>query len=607
MVSPTNTLPEAETAVANGGDHIKPSNATNKHRSILPDQPAAKSVNATPIKSPGNVVTKAATTNGDNRERIVVENNDSHNDGVNGTFKESDKRLDNNNTNGSNAIANGKNSEVKQWTNVTATAAVTEPNNDEINNDNEKISSSVETKETQSPIKTPIPAPIPPVNYWEMRMQNAKKVPATSSTITTIDSPSSSAAVADKEKGANENSERRQSVDVSKKEDSPKRGKGKWIPYELPITHSTPLPNHGQKHRRRSEDSVPHTGTRERRTFIEKPFSNNAESVETSTTTMTTSPSVSSSQQNGNSNPRRRASVPPPNGRDQYSRRYSQSAVDNGQLSHHMNNLSFRGGRRGGGRSRPFNGTRSSPRSTSFSYSTGFPQQYGSLFTAKMPPYVYDIELLKYYILQQIEYYFSIENLCKDLYLRSNMDAYGFVDISLLANFNRVRLLTLDENLVREALLHSYIVEVSGDKARKRDGWEMWVLPNQNQQNINEHALAESTYNNDSLVIEEYDEYVEDNDTNSIDDEKKETQELQEQPLQQEQDVVIANTIEKIPTTTSTSTKLNESLSLPSSSSVTPRSSPNSTTPTSTTTTYTHNITNITPENFEPLTATASR
>ncbi|CAG8545893.1 9806_t:CDS:10 [Ambispora gerdemannii] len=475
MVSPTNTQPEAETTISNGA-LVKPSNATVKRGSSLPDQPPLKSVN-TSIKNSGNVVMK--------------------------------------------------NSEMKQSTNVaivTMTDTIIEADTNDETNDNkyEQVSLSAES---QPSTKLPIPAPIPPVNYWEMRkQQNAKRVPKDQSS---WPAPAE-VLIKDKEKEANENSERKQSE--------------KWIPYVLPITHSTPPPNHGQKHRRRSEDSVPHTGTRERRTNVEKPFNSNAESAETSTMTATASPSGSSLQQNGNSNPRRRASVPPPNGREQYSRRYSQSAADNGQLGHHMNNGSFRGGRRGGGRSRPFNGTRAPPRSTTYSYSAGFPQQYGNLFTAKMPPYLYDIEILKYYILQQVEYYFSIENLCKDLFLRSNMDVYGFVDISLLANFNRVKLLTLDENLVREALLHSYVVEVSGDKARKREGWEMWILPNQSQQNRNEDTLAESTYNYDSSIIEEYDN------------------------------------------------ELNESS--------------NSTSTITTTSTYTHNITL---ENFEPLTATASR
>ncbi|GAO51088.1 hypothetical protein G7K_5200-t1 [Saitoella complicata NRRL Y-17804] len=83
------------------------------------------------------------------------------------------------------------------------------------------------------------------------------------------------------------------------------------------------------------------------------------------------------------------------------------------------------------------------------------------------------------YILGQIDYYFSLDNLCKDLFLRRHMDGEGWVAVAFLANFNRVKQLTLDEKVVREACRGSQIVEVSqdGEKARKREGWEMWVVP----------------------------------------------------------------------------------------------------------------------------------
>lgn len=47
-------------------------------------------------------------------------------------------------------------------------------------------------------------------------------------------------------------------------------------------------------------------------------------------------------------------------------------------------------------------------------------------------------------------YYFSVENLCKDLYLRNKMDADGFVSLAEIANFNRIRQITQDIRLVSE-------------------------------------------------------------------------------------------------------------------------------------------------------------
>ncbi|KAI8052590.1 uncharacterized protein B0P05DRAFT_591761 [Gilbertella persicaria] len=96
----------------------------------------------------------------------------------------------------------------------------------------------------------------------------------------------------------------------------------------------------------------------------------------------------------------------------------------------------------------------------------------------KMPAFInVDADTLKMYIMQQIEYYFSIDNLCKDLYLRQQMDSNGFVDLNFIANFNRVKGLSTDINLIREALENSQLLELKHDKIRKREGWEPWLMP----------------------------------------------------------------------------------------------------------------------------------
>mmetsp|Transcript_22284 Transcript_22284/g.26796 ORF Transcript_22284/g.26796 Transcript_22284/m.26796 type:complete len:949 (+) Transcript_22284:403-3249(+) len=81
---------------------------------------------------------------------------------------------------------------------------------------------------------------------------------------------------------------------------------------------------------------------------------------------------------------------------------------------------------------------------------------------------------------QQIEYYFSVENLCKDIFLRAQMDSEGYIPVTIIASFNRVRMLTPDASLISEALKKSTEVELTGDniKIRKKEGWEAWVLPN---------------------------------------------------------------------------------------------------------------------------------
>ncbi|KAI9884374.1 MAG: hypothetical protein M1823_003828 [Watsoniomyces obsoletus] len=81
----------------------------------------------------------------------------------------------------------------------------------------------------------------------------------------------------------------------------------------------------------------------------------------------------------------------------------------------------------------------------------------------------------------QMEYYFSVDNLCKDLYLRKHMDADGFVFLTVIANFNRIRRLTLDMDLIRYACMISPSIELYNGtdgirRIRRRHGWETWVL-----------------------------------------------------------------------------------------------------------------------------------
>lgn len=59
------------------------------------------------------------------------------------------------------------------------------------------------------------------------------------------------------------------------------------------------------------------------------------------------------------------------------------------------------------------------------------------------------------------------------------MDDEGWIPISLLASFKRVQQLHMNEDIVREVLSRSRMVEVNGDWARMGGGqWQVFVLPN---------------------------------------------------------------------------------------------------------------------------------
>uniref|UniRef100_A0A287D4E1 HTH La-type RNA-binding domain-containing protein n=1 Tax=Ictidomys tridecemlineatus TaxID=43179 RepID=A0A287D4E1_ICTTR len=153
---------------------------------------------------------------------------------------------------------------------------------------------------------------------------------------------------------------------------------------------------------------------------------------------------------------------------------------------------SFRGRGRGG-RGRGRGRGRGNPR-VNFDYSYGY-QEHGErtdqpfqteVNTSMMYYYddgtgvqVYPVEeaLLKEYIKRQIEYYFSIENLERDFFLRRKMDEQGFLPISLIAGFHRVQALTTNLNLILEALKDSTEVEVVDEKMRKKVEPEKWPIP----------------------------------------------------------------------------------------------------------------------------------
>lgn len=84
-------------------------------------------------------------------------------------------------------------------------------------------------------------------------------------------------------------------------------------------------------------------------------------------------------------------------------------------------------------------------------------------------------------VTMQLEYYFSIDNLCKDVYLRKHMDAQGFVFLNFIAGFKRIQALTQEFDLLRQACQESEIIEIGrgpdgADRLRRREGWEKWVL-----------------------------------------------------------------------------------------------------------------------------------
>jgi len=81
-------------------------------------------------------------------------------------------------------------------------------------------------------------------------------------------------------------------------------------------------------------------------------------------------------------------------------------------------------------------------------------------------------------LLAQLEYYFDVENLCKDVFLRQHMNEEGWVQLGLIANFNKVKSTTTNGDLIVEVLLSSSKVELDQSRTfvRLRDDWQRWLL-----------------------------------------------------------------------------------------------------------------------------------
>nr|XP_034570755.1 la-related protein 1A [Setaria viridis] len=84
-------------------------------------------------------------------------------------------------------------------------------------------------------------------------------------------------------------------------------------------------------------------------------------------------------------------------------------------------------------------------------------------------------EQLRQVIREQIEYYFSTENLDEDIYLRAQMDEQGWVPLTLIAGFKKVCSTTTDMELILDSILPSTEVDILDGKIRKRVGWERYT------------------------------------------------------------------------------------------------------------------------------------
>merc|ERR1712050_453871 len=68
----------------------------------------------------------------------------------------------------------------------------------------------------------------------------------------------------------------------------------------------------------------------------------------------------------------------------------------------------------------------------------------------------------------QIEFYFSPENLCKDVYLRKHMDDEGWTPLEVIAQFPKVKAYRAKYGEIRASLADSTLLEVNSSNGKMR-------------------------------------------------------------------------------------------------------------------------------------------
>ncbi|GAB2233709.1 hypothetical protein Droror1_Dr00002938 [Drosera rotundifolia] len=121
------------------------------------------------------------------------------------------------------------------------------------------------------------------------------------------------------------------------------------------------------------------------------------------------------------------------------------------------------------------------------SHSHALPHQVGTL--PLEPPHKLD---LRDKIVKQIEYYFSDENLAHDAFTKSKMDDQGWVLISIIADYKKLKSLSKDIPFILEALRSSSKIDIQGDKIRKNGNWSAYVSRITNQTSNKQNDVVEN-------------------------------------------------------------------------------------------------------------------
>ncbi|ODV90977.1 hypothetical protein CANCADRAFT_57356 [Tortispora caseinolytica NRRL Y-17796] len=121
---------------------------------------------------------------------------------------------------------------------------------------------------------------------------------------------------------------------------------------------------------------------------------------------------------------------------------------------------------------------------------SGYPQVPGSFPMVVPPEFMYMPQMVPPMpqglmppaplipIIGQLRYYFSVDNLIKDIYLRGNMNSHGLIPLSVILAFQRIKKFTgNDMAMLKDAVKYVPEIELFGDHIRLRFDWEKWIMP----------------------------------------------------------------------------------------------------------------------------------
>jgi hypothetical protein len=119
---------------------------------------------------------------------------------------------------------------------------------------------------------------------------------------------------------------------------------------------------------------------------------------------------------------------------------------------------------------------------------------------AKMDP-----ATLRMRIKAQVEYYFSQQNLNRDAYMKSQMSADGFIAISIIAAFKKVRKLTDDLSLIADAMDGSTICALNAEKTALKATWKRpartTVILREMPESAQESEIKDLFVGNDAFAV----------------------------------------------------------------------------------------------------------